>query len=112
VNVLYHRGFTRVKKCDGTKEGKQRAERRKKYFVCVKFSTQVLISLWKSADEEQLTVRPSMFFPGLHHFCASHGARREIIREAVKNAELTGIDVSEWGERFRGARKSCGARMQ
>jgi hypothetical protein len=72
----------------------------------------VLISLWKSGDEGQLTVRPSTFFPGLHNFCASHGARREIIREAVKNSVLTGKDVSEWGERFRGARKSCGTRRQ
>jgi hypothetical protein len=70
------------------REGKQRAERRKKYFMGVKFSTQVLISMWKSADEEQLTVRPSTFFPGLHNFRASHGARSEIIREAVKIQSL------------------------
>jgi hypothetical protein len=55
-----------------------RAEVRGKYFCYVKFSTQMLISMWKSPVRAPLTSQPSILFSSLHHLCATelfHGRR-------------------------------------
>src|SRR5215467_11061667 len=54
----------------GTQESTRDAEGQKKYFSSIKFSTQVLISLWKSKLTSMLTLTSSMLLPSLHHFCA------------------------------------------
>ncbi len=43
----------------------------------MKFSTQVLISLWKSAAILTLTARFSVLCCGLHYFCATQMSHRD-----------------------------------
>jgi hypothetical protein len=46
------------------------AETRKKYFSVIKFSTQVLKSMWKSTSHNRVTSCASMLLTSLHRFCA------------------------------------------
>jgi hypothetical protein len=48
------------------------AEVQEKYFCSDKFSTQMLISMWKSPVRAPLTSHPSTLFSSLHHLCATH----------------------------------------
>jgi hypothetical protein len=50
-----------------------RAEFHGKYFSAMKFSTQVLISLWKSAPFLRLTTQFSVLCSALHYFWAPVG---------------------------------------
>jgi hypothetical protein len=66
--VLYHPHFASVK----AQHCKASAEFRRKYFATVKFSTQVLISLWKTLVRAQLTSPSSTFLHALHNICATY----------------------------------------
>jgi hypothetical protein len=48
-----------LKRKEEQREGKREAEAKKKYFGDVKFSTQVLISLWKRRAGRKLTCHSS-----------------------------------------------------
>jgi hypothetical protein len=70
------REYSNTLKTCGSKErvaklSKTNAEGVKKYFCQIKFSTQVLKTLWKSRLARQLTSHSSTEFSGLHHFCAT-----------------------------------------
>jgi hypothetical protein len=71
--VLYHlnSNFVSVKSTFFGPQGKTRAEAREKHYCCVKISTQMLISMWKSLVRAALTSHPSTLFSALHHFCAT-----------------------------------------
>src|ERR1700675_4956798 len=47
------------------------AEEPEKYFCFVKFSTQVLISMWKTGATQRLSTTGSMVSPALHHSSAN-----------------------------------------
>ena len=68
--VLYHPYFAWVK----GPHSKASAEFRRKYFATVKFSTQVLISLWKTLVRALLTSPSSTLLHALHNICATHFA--------------------------------------
>jgi hypothetical protein len=53
-------------------QGKNYAELSRIYFCMIKFSTQMLISMWKIASGCQLTSLASMGFSCLHNFSAMH----------------------------------------
>ena len=70
---------------------KASAEFRKKYFSTVKFSTQVLISLWKTLLRAQLTSHSSTFLHALHNICATASAFQvgKKFREQTKGKGLS-----------------------
>src|ERR1700737_4741616 len=63
-----------------------RAECSRKYFAPIKFSTQVLISLWKNGSRACLTSPASMMSPTLHHFRAAASQER--------STEFLGVNYS------------------
>jgi hypothetical protein len=79
--VLYHPHLASVKAA----HCKASAEFRRKYFATVKFSTQVLISLWKTLVRAQLTSPSSTFLHALHNICATDFAlqARKIANECM-----------------------------
>ncbi|MGC1619150.1 MAG: hypothetical protein WA765_11745 [Candidatus Acidiferrum sp.] len=58
--------------------GTHRAELGETYFCKVKFSTQVLISVWKMVSRRQVSSLSSMGCSGLHNFSATHYFRAAI----------------------------------
>jgi hypothetical protein len=75
---------------NGNVQGSTRdAEAREKYFAAIKFSTQVLISLWKMAARRELTSHSSMRCLGLHKFWAT-GSLSDT-RAAVRESRATQI---------------------
>jgi len=52
-------------------QGKSDAEPYKKYFCTIKFSTQLLISVWKIWSRQELTSLSSTVCSGLHNFSAT-----------------------------------------
>jgi hypothetical protein len=66
---LYHPRSATVKSWDDA-AGKRWAELREKYFWTIKFSTQLLISVWKIGPHCQLTSLPSTPCSCLHNFGA------------------------------------------
>src|ERR1700747_3518333 len=71
--VLYHPNslFRSGQKYLSGARGKTGAEVRVKYFFCVKISTRIFISLWKSALRAPLTSHPSILLCSLHYLCAT-----------------------------------------
>src|SRR6266446_1053515 len=68
--VLYHSDFATVKIT--VSPGRQdQCRSPRKYFCCIKFSTQVLITLWKSPVHERLTSHPSTLSSCLHRLSAT-----------------------------------------
>jgi hypothetical protein len=76
---LYHLSLAAVKIREGA-PGKSDAELHKKYFCTIKFSTQVLISVWKIGSRQGLTSLSSTYCCGLHNFRAAHLMRGANLR--------------------------------
>jgi hypothetical protein len=62
------------------------AENQRKHFCTVKFSTQLLISLWKSWVERSLTSRNSIIFSTLHYLSAT-----QIFPRALSRAQKSSL---------------------
>src|SRR5260370_23791270 len=68
------------------RRSKPRAEFAEEHFWSVKFSTQVLIRLWKSFRCQVLTSPSSTFFPALHHFRAMRFLLRRLLSDLTFDA--------------------------
>jgi len=68
------------------RRSKPRAEFAEEHFWSVKFSTQVLIKLWKSFCHSQLTSPPSTFFLALHQFRAMRFLPRRFLSDLTFDA--------------------------
>jgi hypothetical protein len=81
--------------------GTRDAELREKYFSKIKFSTQVLISMWKMGSHSRLTALSSTACSCLHNFSAAHflhgavfaRARSWSKRKARKIKSLRGLNT-------------------
>src|ERR1700730_15126919 len=71
IRLALHRCFPAVQSSEPSPMSTNRAECHFQYFYLVKFSTHVLISLWKSPPRPRLTTRFSVCWTVLHYFGAN-----------------------------------------